>query len=107
MRAQLYKAEEHMSAQQLLGRQQEQEEERIKILKNIKKKSMIMKQKAKQFILKPMIANEAEFLKKLNTPDTTKQRHRERLSVFHNKYTKQWQNPSIMRLTRTQAFYPL
>lgn len=106
MRAKIYKTEEHMSSNQILGRQLEQEQERIKVLKNIKKKSTTMKQKAKQFIHRPMLNDEKEFLEKINGVDTSKERVKERLSVFHNKYTKQWKHPRIMRLTRTKAFCP-
>ncbi len=40
-----YKVADELSAQQIIGRQKEQEMERIKILRNIKKKSIFLKEK--------------------------------------------------------------
>ena len=108
MRKIIFNNEENISSQQVLGRQHEQEIERIKILKNIKKKSLILHQKNSMHILKPTIPNEEEFLKKLNSVNSIKERSKVRLLALHSsRYVHQWKHPRIVRITRSKEYHPI
>mmetsp|Transcript_31574 Transcript_31574/g.27968 ORF Transcript_31574/g.27968 Transcript_31574/m.27968 type:complete len:119 (+) Transcript_31574:422-778(+) len=102
-----YKVDDELSPQQIFGRQQEQEIERIKILRNIKKKSLHLQEKKSRYIPRPVMQNEEEFIKRLDTTNSTLKRNRQRLALIHQKkYSKQWDNPHIMRISRSKDFFP-
>lgn len=68
---------------------------------------MLQRERNSRYIVKPLIHNEAEFLRKLDSANSTK-RHKERMAALHQKkYMKQWEHPSIMRLTRDKGFHLL
>lgn len=101
-----FKVDDDLSPQQVLGRQHEQEIERIKILRNIKKKAIILQENKNRFTTKPIIQNEVEFIRRLDTANLGLVRNKERMAILHKKkYFKKWKNPSIMRLTRSKDFF--
>jgi len=101
-----FKVNDELNPQQIIGRQKEQEMERIKILRNIKKKSLLIQEKRSRYIPKPVMENEAEFIRKLDTTSSIKMRNKERMALIHQKkYSRQWENPSIMRLSRSKGFF--
>lgn len=68
----------------------------------------MLHQKNNMFITKPTIPNEEEFLKKINSAGSMKERIKNRLFVLHtNKYVQQWKNPSIIRITRSKEYHPI
>jgi hypothetical protein len=100
-----YKVDDVLSPQQVLGRQHDQELERIKILKNIGKRASLNQEK-KKYVHKQVINNEEEFIRKLDIANTRLKRSKARMQIIHHKkYVKKWRNPSIARLSRARDFF--
>lgn len=101
-----FKVDDDLSPQQVLGRQHEQEIERIKILRSIKKKSLLLQENKNRYITKPIVQNEDEFMRRLDTANLGLVRNKQRIAILHQKkYFKKWNNPGIMRLTRSKDFF--
>jgi hypothetical protein len=101
-----YKIDDEPNPQQVLSKQHEQELERIKVLKTIRKKSLLLREKNSRYISKPIVPNEEEFLRELDTANSTKKRNRSRMAIVHQKkYGKFWETPGIKRITRTNDFH--
>jgi hypothetical protein len=60
MKASKFKVDEDLSPQQVIGKQREQEMERIAVLKNIKKRCDLLKYKHNRYIVKPVVADNSK-----------------------------------------------